>query len=180
MCHLKVLRTTRIIYISWSKLGSVGYPSDIYLLQKWDVCVIKTFISVKMCRLLFYFYLILQSLTGIYAREENISVVLRFILFVCCLFNDAVSDSPDHTQTNDWVTANHELERTWKKAVVTWLELLPVISWRGWGKLWKTLLRIISILAEILSEKIRNTDQKGRRLPSVIRFWKTNTHCSNS
>jgi hypothetical protein len=80
--------------------------------------VIKMFKSVKMCRLLFYFYLILHSLTGIYAREEEISVVLSFILFVCSLSDDVVSNSPDHTQTNDLMTVNHEVERMWKKAVV--------------------------------------------------------------
>jgi hypothetical protein len=38
-------------------------------------------------------------------------VVLRFIMFVCCLFDDAVSSSPDHTETNDWVRVNNKLER---------------------------------------------------------------------
>jgi hypothetical protein len=71
-----------------------------------------------MCCSLFYVHLILHSLTEINAREEEVSVVLRFILFVCCLFDKAVSSSPDHTGTNDWVTVSNELQRKWKKAVV--------------------------------------------------------------
>jgi hypothetical protein len=54
----------------------------------------------------------------IYAREEDISVTLRFIIFVCSLFGDVVSNSPDHTETNVWMTVNHELERIWKEGVV--------------------------------------------------------------
>jgi hypothetical protein len=46
------------------------------------------------------------------------SLAMCLYLFICSLFSDAVSNS-DCVETNDWMVANIEMERMWRKVVMT-------------------------------------------------------------
>jgi hypothetical protein len=65
------------------------------------------------------------------------------LYFICGLFNDAVS-SLDCIALND--TVINELERMWKEAVMAQFK---VLTWKLLERLWKTTVRIASLLAEI-------------------------------
>jgi len=52
------------------------------------------------------------------------------ILFICSLFNDAVSKFR-HTVSKDQMAANKEMERRWKQVVVAYFKVLSSHLTRG-------------------------------------------------
>jgi hypothetical protein len=93
--------------------------------------------------------------TGKGGKRERERVLLY--LFTSSIFNDAVSNSV----SNGKLMINRKPEIMWKEVVVARFKAsCPAHIWRERRKLWKNLIRIVDILAEVLT----GHDLNGRKM----------------
>lgn len=86
-----------------------------------------------------------------------LSCDIVFYLLTCSLFNNAVSYS-DYSQIG-LMRVNNEIKRAWKEVVLSDL-FYRNFNGKDCGKIWKTSVRAVSVLAEIWTEHFLKSSQK--------------------
>ena len=91
------------------------------------------------------------------------------ILFICSLFNDAVS-KPGHTVSKDQMVANKEMERRWKQEVVAYFKALSSHLPRGTEENYKKKPHVSPRSSRNATLHLPNTSQKNSPLRQIDHF----------
>jgi len=97
------------------------------------------------------------------------------ILFICSLFNDAVSKFR-HTVSKDQMAANKEMERRWKQVVVAYFKVLSSHLTRGTEENQKNFMSV-RVWAEM--QPCTSLIQVRRVLPCVKLIISSRSHLGN-